>query len=416
MESDAVPKPASNAPRHAGILRRKEPSSAGLIMSNAPEPGALPSGIPDRSLYERLFHGLYDAIIITDLDGRVIDPNNRAEILTQFARFDLLRMNIEGVVPGLTRSLLESIRVQLASGRFMVMEAYCRRRSEGPLPVEIAISRIALTTQGEFCFSLRNITQRRNVQEMLKTEHHALQNSACGMAITDLNGVLQYVNPAFLRIWEHTRAEDVLGRPIESLWAKETVDQYRNSLLTGQTWSGDIHAATHTGAPLHVRATAALNRDQAGRLTGLVLSFVDITELRLAEEAIRREVEGQLRTARQKEEFAGLLNIISLTDIIQLIDSSTKSGILEVQDAQGAVTASIAFDHGQIVQAQARNESGEEAVHEALRLGGDSFRFRHGTLPARDESIKQSTMSILLAGLRLCDEASREQTEPGAGV
>jgi PAS domain S-box-containing protein len=246
---------------------------------------------------------------------------------------------------------------------------------------------------------------------MLRMEHQALENLACGIAITDLNGVVLYVNPTFLEIWGHANAATVVGQNVEGLWQSDFVEHLRHCLLTGEMWTGDMPMSMRAGSPLYVRATVSLNRDQAKHLIGLALSFVDLTELRLAEQSIRREMEGQLNRARSQDEFSGLLNIVSLHDIILMIRSSRKSGFLEVLDGSEKVPATIVFAEGTIIQAAAGTLTGKAGVWEALRSRGTAFRFWHGSLPPVDPQIDSAAMNMLLDGYRTRDESEMQSVD-----
>lgn len=403
MESanlSATPDPVTSRGA-GGVLRRKTtgaPSSAGSTGGGGllAATGSAPT---------TLLNGLYDGVLITDLTGHIIHCNLRAEILTGLDYAKLSQMTVQEIAPGLTKEFMGSIHGELAEGRFAVIETYCRRDEGAPIPVEVGVSRVQLSEQGEFCFTLRNIAQRRSTDTLLRTEHQALENLACGIAISDLNGVVLYVNPTFLQIWGHTIVPPVVGQNVEGLWQADFVEHLRHCLLTGEIWTGDMTMSTRAGAPLIVRATVSLNRDQAKHLIGLVLSFIDLTELRLAEESIRRELEGQLNRARSQDEFSGLLNIVSLHDIIQMIRSSRKSGFLEVLDAGEKVLTTIVFADGAIIQAAAGTLTGNDAVRDALRMRGESFRFWHGTLPPADPQIDSSALHLFLDGYRMPDKS-----------
>ncbi|MBN1675339.1 MAG: HAMP domain-containing protein [Kiritimatiellae bacterium] len=118
----------------------------------------------------------------------------------------------------------------------------------------------------------------------------------------------------------------------------------------------------------------------------------------------RKEAQELLRTARFQNDFSGLLNIISISDVIQLINSSRKSGSLEIRAFPARVIARLDFVEGEIISAACDGLSGERAVYKTLGSKGEEFHFTQGT-PARPaEPIKQKTMGLLMEGARLMDE------------
>lgn len=139
---------------------------------------------------------------------------------------------------------------------------------------------------------------------------------------------------------------------------------------------------------------------------GFCISLRNITQRRLTEEKIRREIEAQLQRARQQKDFSGQLNIISLPELIQFIDSSGKTGRLEVQRSRDGVVAVLGFENGQIVSAACEAERGAAAVFAILRFAGDAFSFHQDTVLEKDPAITATTMGLLLEGLRHVDEAA----------
>ena len=101
--------------------------------------------------------------------------------------------------------------------------------------------------------------------------------------------------------------------------------------------------------------------------------------------------------------FAGQLNILSITDLIQLLNATRQSGLLSIVDATGE-TALISFHRGEILQAQYRNLQGEDAVYEVLTSSEGHFEFVQGKPPVPAEPLKIPTLTLLLDGCRIMDE------------
>jgi PAS domain S-box-containing protein len=144
------------------------------------------------------------------------------------------------------------------------------------------------------CFFIRDITVRKETEEMLRTGYNAIQNSANGIAVADLVGKLFYVNPSVLSLWGFARNEDAIGKSVVDLWAKPAAAQAMiDAVLTRQdSWSGELVAKKCDGSELSLQVTAARNRDADEEIVGMVFSFVDISDRKRAEEVMRQS-EGQ---------------------------------------------------------------------------------------------------------------------------
>jgi hypothetical protein len=109
--------------------------------------------------------------------------------------------------------------------------------------------------------------------------------------------------------------------------------------------------------------------------------------------------------------FAGQLNILSITDLIQLLNSTRQNGTLTLEDNMDR-TARIAIHQGEILSATYCGLSGEEAVFLILSLKDGHFEFARGNPPIPPAPLKKATLSLLLDGCRILDE-TKDIKDPG---
>jgi pSer/pThr/pTyr-binding forkhead associated (FHA) protein len=103
--------------------------------------------------------------------------------------------------------------------------------------------------------------------------------------------------------------------------------------------------------------------------------------------------------------ITGLLSILSVSDIIQLINFTTQSGVLTVRTPELQIVE-VTFLEGEIVQARVADQTGIDAVHTLLGIRNGEFEFVQGSPTPPEDAIQQSTVSLLLEATRLRDEAS----------
>lgn len=370
----------------------------------APEAPAGPD--PRDARMRGVFQGMSDAVLVAGLNGEIVDENRRARELFQYGEQQMRELAIEQVVSGLDASALRRFHQELASGRHSMLDALGQRRDGTTFPAEIAVSIVHVLDRNLFVFSIRNIERRRRMLDLLRMEHNALQNSASGIAMSDLDGRVRFANRAFLRLWGYAMVRDVVGRNIKDFWSEKEPPQQMVAVAgTGGVWHGELSSLGLTGRPFFVQVSATANKDGRGRTSGLVFSFTDITDRKRAEEAIRKEAAAQMEQARGKDDFAGQLNILSIPDVMQLIESTRKSGALTVSDDRGGVVGTVEFIEGQAVRGVCGPARAEQSVYALLSQGGAGFQFKQGVPAAEPREIRQSTMSLLLEGSRLLDEA-----------
>lgn len=246
------------------------------------------TAISGEDKYNQLLQSIYDAAVITRTTGQIVDSNVRATEFLYYTREELANQNILDLISGAEPSLLKMLYQNLQNEKFVLIQAYCVRKDGTFFPAEIAVNALKFE-ELYFCFFMRDITVRRKAEEMLRTEHNAIQNAANGIAIADIQGRLEHVNPAFLRIWGIERVEDVLGRMVSSLFQDDRAQEiFSDVMRSGESWSGELLACRCNGEEFYVQTAIACNRDSDGEIMGMVISFVDITDLKRAEEAMRQ--------------------------------------------------------------------------------------------------------------------------------
>ena len=126
----------------------------------------------------------------------------------------------------------------------------------------------------------------------------------------------------------------------------------------------------------------------------------------------RPKVELQVEeTCALSAETVLLRGVFPLSDVIQILETSQKTGALTA--TVGAEAGVIHFNKGRIVNGVYRNESGESAffsLFAQIALKPASLEFLPSLAPF-PELITSSNAYLLLEGLRLIDEAGRENGE-----
>jgi PAS domain S-box-containing protein len=108
----------------------------------------------------------------------------------------------------------------------------------------------------------------------------ALEASGTATAIADGSLRLAYVNGAFLRLWGHPGADEVLGRPFAELWADpaEAAAVAAAAVREGR-FAGELVARRADGRAADLRVTVS-RLDDAAAGGGIVATFDDVTDLR----------------------------------------------------------------------------------------------------------------------------------------
>jgi PAS domain S-box-containing protein len=143
--------------------------------------------------------------------------------------------------------------------------------------------------------TVQDITERKSIENELKVKDFAVSSAASGIAITDLDGIVTYVNPTCLSMWDYEREEEVLGKPaIDFFPGKKRFALALKTVLEEGIWQDEGQARRSDGSTFEVQVLANLVTDADGEPFCMMASFVDITE--------RKKID------QLKDEFIGLVS------------------------------------------------------------------------------------------------------------
>jgi len=127
------------------------------------------AGKLERSLeYKQLLQCVYDAVIITNSRGRIVDFNTRALDFLRTNEEELLGAKVVHFISGADGTLLTSIWKNLEDHRYTLIEAHCIRTDKSMFPAEIAVNKIDLPDGRQLSFFIRDVSVRKRAQAALE--------------------------------------------------------------------------------------------------------------------------------------------------------------------------------------------------------------------------------------------------------
>ena len=298
--------PAPGGVRLSGRHAPTHPGGTGLIRIPA-GPAARPQSGEE---FQTLLQSIYDAVFITDLQGAIVSVNVRAEQFFASTRVELCKRNMLNLLCGAERSLLDTIQGSLENNRFVLIQALCRRADDTMFPAEISASRLPLGGKMHLSFFVRDITVRKETEERLKTGYNALQNAGSGIAVTDVEGSLAgYVNPSMLALLGLGTVEEAYACNFRQFLKDEALaTDMIAAVKAGDTWTGELEMRRKDGEEFFAQASLEPNLNPDGTMTGIVISLLDVTPQRQAQQQLElyasqlrqknAEMEADLRMAR----------------------------------------------------------------------------------------------------------------------
>ena len=273
----AAPRPGSSPMAHmaaTGLAMAKPLAEAAKSAATASETAKRSADI---SLYKNLLAGLYYGIVICDAKGTVIGSNQRAEQYFNYTSQDLWGLQCEELVVGMNARLLYKLRANAEAGRFTVVNGNCKRRDGSTFPAEIAITRCRLLNDGDFIFSIHNVERREKVRDQRDRGEEAVRCAGAGIVVCARDGMIEYVNPAFLKIVHLESEELVLKRLIgDFLDSIELLDAMLHAPSAQGAWMGCMNFKNAKGLACEVLVTSALSQSRHGGESRLVLTLTPL--------------------------------------------------------------------------------------------------------------------------------------------
>ncbi|MBN2307682.1 MAG: PAS domain S-box protein, partial [Candidatus Hydrogenedentes bacterium] len=247
---------------------------------------------------------------------------------------------------------------------------------------------------------VRDITETKRVEAERSRLATVIAYAAESIVVTDLEGSIEYVNPAFERVSGYAR-DEVIGQNIMMLSSGPPGDPVHRdlweTLKRGDVWSGRFVNRRKDGTLYHDEATISPVYDAAGQAVNYVSVQRDITE--------QLALEARLWQAQKMEAIGTLAGGIAhdFNNILSAILGFTDLAMIDVPE-KGRARESL------IEVAKAGNRA-RELVSQILAFSRQTERKRE---PVRLQLIVKEALKLLRGSIPPTIEIQQE-IDPGCG-
>lgn len=303
------------------------------------------------ALYHSLFQGNKAVKLLLDpVDGTLVDVNAAACAFYGYPREKLLSMRIADINILSQREIAAELAAAAAEKRSHFF--FRHRLASGEIrDVEIHSGPVQYMERKLLYSIVHDVTDRRRLEAERARLFTAIEQSQASVVITDAQGTVLYVNPAFTRVSGY-EASEMIGENPRILKSGHTSDEeYRKmwrALTAGQPYSAIFLNKKKDGSTYWEHAQLSPVRDAAGNIVNYVAVKENITELKKAEEEVLEanrqlaEQAAKLQTVNAElEQFAYVVShdlrqpLRSISSFLQLIDRKLKDADDETREFIG---------------------------------------------------------------------------------
>jgi PAS domain S-box-containing protein len=241
----------------------------------------------------RIFQASPDGLFLTQLpEERIFDVNQGFALLTGYSPEEAFESTSKEL--GLwvdPEAKQEYINLLLRNSAVSNYEAVFRAK-DGSLFTALVSGAVILTSKDKFFLNiLRDITARKEMEAERATLFSAVEQAGEAFIITDLTGMIKYVNSAFEHITGYNIAE-VLGKKPNILKSgHHDRSFYRNmwqTLTSGKTWAGKLTNKRKDGSIFIEDAVISPVFNEKGEMDNFIAVKRDITAEIKMEETLRQ--------------------------------------------------------------------------------------------------------------------------------
>jgi two-component system sensor histidine kinase/response regulator len=274
--------------------------------------------------FRDFFDKVADAIFIADVDsGIILDANQTASRLMQMPHDKIVGLHQSKLHPPQNRSHTKEtferhIQNVIQRDSTIPVENKIIRSDGTEVPVEVLPSKVIFDGKPSIMGIFRDITKRKQTEENLMRFKKAIGDSSDAIFLTNIEGVITYINPSFTSVFGYTY-EEVVNKCTPRILKSGTIDQsfyvdFWNALLNRIETKGELFNKRKDGSLVEVEETSNAITDENNTIIGFLSIQRDITKRKQAEEALKKS----------EAKYSSMISNIS--DVIGIIG---KDGIIK---------------------------------------------------------------------------------------
>jgi len=246
--------------------------------------------------FRRTLENMQLAAISIDIDGKITFYNNYLLQHTGWQHEDIDNSNLlDSLIPENEQIIIGQMLHQLKTdGSYPPYHECYIKTKQGELRLFSWNNSLFFDSDGNVTGLMgigEDITESRNNEESLRKLSRAVEQSPSTVMITNLDGIIEYVNPKFVHLTGYTPDEVIGQRPQVLKSGKTSDEEYAklwDTITHGKEWRGEFQNRKKNGELYWESALISPIRNMEGELTHFLAVKEDITERKRLEAEVEK--------------------------------------------------------------------------------------------------------------------------------
>ena len=241
--------------------------------------------------YRAVVEQAAEGILLIEVDTkRVLEANAAYQDLLGYSLEEILQLSLYDLVPYPVESMDCYVRQVLEQKSYVSGQRRHRRKDGSLVDVEVSASLISYGSRGTICIVVRDITERKQTEEIRARLAAIVESSDDAIISKTLDGTITSWNHGAEKIYGYS-SEEIVGKPVSVLVPTDRPDEIPEILeKVGRGEAIDNYETVRLakdGRRLDVSLTISPVKDLSGNLVGASTIARDITERRRTESELR---------------------------------------------------------------------------------------------------------------------------------
>ena len=240
-----------------------------------------------------LFKYSNDIITVLDEQGTILYESSSIENILGYKQNELVgKISFEYIHKEDVQKVMESIQRGLAKTGSHITIEYRYLKADGTYTWLESVGTYILQIPG-IVVNSKDISEKKQTQKNIERLTAAVEQSSNTVIITDINGIIEYVNNKFVELTGFGK-EEAFGKTSSLIQSGETsAEVYKDmwsSILTGNVWEGELKNKKKNGALYWEKIKITPVVDEHDRIVNFIAVKDDITEKKMNDELLKKNL------------------------------------------------------------------------------------------------------------------------------